>query len=229
MAAWRRALLMLAGACALALASPQAGILPDGRTLELTRARFGPDAVARLVAWREMVQGLAGLSEWDKLVRVNRFFNRLPNVDDAVQWGRRDHWATPVELLAVNGGDCEDFALAKYFSLRAAGVAPERLRITYVRAWLPRQARVEAHMVLAYYPRPEDEPLILDNLIDDIRPAAQRTDLTPTMSFNADGLWSARQRGQSGRIGAASDIRHWNELLARIDQERAAPVTGARP
>jgi len=212
-------IVLTAGLTLLAMAAMETGLLPDDRTLELARARFGSQAAGRLAAWRNLVQDLARAAEEEKLVRVNRFFNALPNVDDQALWGQRDYWATPVELLVRNGGDCEDFALAKYFSLKAAGVPTEKLRITYARVWLARQGRVEAHMVLTYYPAPDADPLVLDNLVDDILPAARRADLSPTMSFNAEGLWSARLRGQSGRLGTSAGIRQWNELLARMGEE----------
>jgi predicted transglutaminase-like cysteine proteinase len=205
--------------CAIS-AAVEDDILPDSRTLELVGKRYGEQAVERVRRWRPLVErDLPVGNEQSKLERSNRFFNQVPGVDDMTNWGQRDYWATPVEVLASNGADCEDYALAKYFTLKAAGVPAERLRITYVRAYLPREKRMEAHMVLAYYPLPDSEPLILDNLDPRIRPAAERSDLIPTMGFNADGLWSARQRGQSGKIGDASSIQHWNNLLARMRQE----------
>ena len=215
----------LAGLSLFTLATMESNFLPDEKTLNLAKSRFGMKAADRLVAWRQLVRSQTGSSEAEKLEQINRFFNQIPNVDDQTLWGQRDYWATPVELLARNGGDCEDFALAKYFTLRAAGVASEKLRVTYARAWLPRQGRMESHMVLSYYLTPDADPLILDNLTDDILPAPKRTDLVPTMSFNAEGLWSARQRGQHGRIGETGSIRHWNDLLARM---RQAP-TGDNP
>lgn len=220
-----RLIALLSGISLLVLAGAQSDILPDERTLELAQARFGAGAVSRLKEWRDLIPRLAQAPEQEKLLRINRFFNRLPNLDDRFLWGQRDYWATPVELLARNGGDCEDFALAKYFSLKAAGVPPDKLRITYARIWLARQSRMEAHMVLAYYPEPDADPLILDNLVNGILPAGSRADLSPTMSFNAEGLWSARQRGQNGRIGETTDIKHWNDLLARMRKEH----TGESP
>jgi predicted transglutaminase-like cysteine proteinase len=220
----KRLLIWSAAFAVLAVAGVEMDLLPNARTLELVGQRYGLAAVERLSAWRDLVLHLGSAGEQEKLARVNDFFNRLPNISDPDQWARRDYWATPVELLAANGGDCEDFALAKYFTLRAAGVAPDRLRVTYVRVWRPQLSRMEPHMVLAYYPAPESEPLILDNLIGDIRPAAARTDLAPTMSFNAEGLWSAKQRGQHGKLGEASDIRHWNDLLARMHHEKTGAI-----
>ncbi len=195
-------------------------LLPDAALIEHMRQSHGPAAARRLQDWGELMRRLPQLDEDARLEGVNRFFNRLAQVDDQMQWGMRDYWATPLELIAVGGGDCEDFALAKYFTLRAVGVAEDKLRITYARAWLPKQKRLEPHMVLAYYPTLDSDPQILDNLVPQIRPAPERTDLTPTHSFNAEGLWSARQRGQNGRLGDTSRLPRWVELLDRMKTER---------
>lgn len=208
-------------ALAMSAVAGETDVLPDGRTLALAKERYGPAAVTRLQRWRELVGQLHSLDEESKVERVNRFFNRIPSLTDEQLWGLRDYWATPVEMLGRNGGDCEDFALAKYFTLRAAGVPNDRLRVTYVRAWRATLQRLESHMVLAYYPFPDADPLILDNLVADLRPAAERTDLTPTLGFNADGLWSAKQRGQSGKLGEAASIDHWNDLLARMREQQS--------
>ena len=54
--------------------------------------------------------------------------------DDDQHWHQADYWATPIETLASNGGDCEDFSIAKYFTLRELGVAEQCLRLTNVNA-----------------------------------------------------------------------------------------------
>ncbi len=124
-----------------------------------------------------------------------------------------DYWATPVEMLASNGGDCEDFSIAKYFSLKELGVPPGSLRITYVRALKFN----EAHMVLAYYPTPDADPFILDNLTGKLVRASERDDLEPVYSFNDEDLWTA---GASDFKGKSSQIRLWSELLAKMEKER---------
>ncbi len=205
----------------LAWAGEETGFLPNSHTLELVRTHYSVAAAERVAHWRQFINDdLFGSNETARLARVNHFFNRVPGVPDQANWQQPDYWATPIELLASNGGDCEDYALAKYFTLKALGVPIERLRITYVLAWIAREQRMESHMVLAYYPTPDADPLILDNLDPQIKPAAERPDLKPIMSFNADGLWSAKQRAQHGRIGDASKIKHWNSLLARMQQEQ---------
>lgn len=215
----RRILLSLL-CLALAAAASEPDILPDERLITLVAERHGQAAAARLRLWRDLVGQIHGVHEEMRVERVNRFFNRIPSKRDRDQWGREDYWASPLEMLISNGGDCEDFALAKYFTLRAAGVSNDRLRVTYVRAWIARENRMESHMVLSYYPFPDADPLILDNLVTEVRPASERTDLTPTMSFNAEGLWSAKQRGQAGRLGEVSRIGHWNDLLERMREQR---------
>ena len=109
------------------------------------------------------------------LTLVNARLNRIRFVDDAVHWGQEDYWATPAESVASDGGDCEDFSIAKYFLLKELGVPVSRLRLVYVKAIRLNQA----HMVLAYYARPDAEPLVLDNLDERVRAASQRTDLVP--------------------------------------------------
>ena len=129
-----------------------------------------------------------------------------------MHWGVPDYWATPLELIGSNGGDCEDFAIAKYFTLRELGIPDERLRITYVKAYLRASNQVQSHMVLSYYASPDAEPLLLDNLTDAIQSAAQRSDLLPTYSFNAAGLWSAKEREAGRRLGDADTLRAWRNL-----------------
>src|SRR5690606_26911116 len=98
-----------------------------------------------------------------------------------VIWRQADYWATPLETLAKRAGDCEDFVIAKYFSLINIGVAPEKLRLIYVRARVGGMGSSQsiAHMVLGYYATPHADPLVLDNLVGTIAPASQRRDLSP--------------------------------------------------
>lgn len=191
--------------------------------IEQFAGKFGADARMRLAAWQKFLlgrrlpeerrEGLPGRSERDILEGVNTFFNRLRFVDDIRHWGVEDYWASPAEMMASNGGDCEDYSIAKYFALKELGVPVARLRITYVKATSINQA----HMVLAYYPSPDADPLILDNLDGRIRPASERTDLIPVYNFNDDDVWLAK----SGvRTGSSTQIRLWRGLLDKLEKER---------
>ena len=188
----------------------------EARILNEVNQHYGNDAPGRIQQWFKVMRAAAAMQETDKLRAVNSFFNALPNVEDSAHWGAQDYWATPLELIGSNGGDCEDFALAKYFALRELGVPDERLRITYVKAFLRGSRQVQSHMVLSYYAAPDAEPLVLDNLSDAIKPASQRSDLAPTYSFNAAGLWSAKEREAGRRLRDADTLPAWRDLRLKM-------------
>ena len=179
--------------------------------------QFGPVAKSRLTEGRALVTTAKNKTlqqEREKLELVNDFMNRTPFVADVQHWGKEDYWATPVEFLSTNGGDCEDFSIAKYFALRSLGVPDEKLRITYVKEIVVYN---EAHMVLAYFPAPDVEPLVLDNINKSIRPASTRTDLVPVYSFNGSGLWLAKdQTGRGQSVGGSDRIGHWKDVQKRL-------------
>ena len=160
--------------------------------------KYGISAKRRLQEWDKLIKQNQSKSEPEKLRLVNDFFNRIRYVSDLEHWGVEDFWATPAELLASNGGDCEDYAIAKYFTLVAMHVDPNKLKITYVKARV--NNKMIAHMVLTYYTQPNAVPLVLDSLNKQIRPATQRPDLTPVYAFNGDGLWIVKSRTEN-RVG----------------------------
>lgn len=181
--------------------------------------RWGAAPQPRFTAWRTTLAELPSAAEPDKLKRVNEFFNRqISFQDDQTVWSAPDYWATPLEFMGKGAGDCEDYAIAKYFSLSMLGVPNERLRLTYVKAKIGGTASTvtQAHMILAYYAQPDAEPLILDNLLSDIRPASRRTDLIPVFSFNSDGLWVGNAAQSQSPVDKLS---RWKELLLKMREE----------
>ena len=215
---------------AVAALAPSAGRADPSIQRAGTDSLGSADAVARrLAAWRALLQEGRSLGERAKLERVNRFFNRLRFVADGQPGSGPDHWDTPREFLARDGGDCEDFALAKYFTLRALGVPRQRLSLTDVRALRPQGAgrAAQAHMVLTYRPAgpsgPGGRALVLDNLRADILPLSRRADLLPVYSFNGAGLWLASRDGSGRRVGSAQRLSRWRELLGRM-RRQASPV-----
>ena len=187
--------------------------------------RLGGNAVVGVKALQAVLRASGNLDDDGRLHAVNQFFNRrIQYADDMEVWGQTDHWASPLELLDKGRGDCEDYVIAKYFSLLSLGMPSAKLRLVYVRALLggPGGA-VQAHMVLAYYPAAngpgaaQTEPLILDNLVTDIRPASRRPDLTPVFSFNSDGLW----QGVNGVADGDPLVRlsRWREVMNKARAE----------
>ncbi len=205
------------------LFAQEAALQLTEKVIASAERKYGVGARNRLQDWVKLIADNRKKSDPDKLSLANDFFNKVPFNSDIEHWGIRDYWATPVELLASNGGDCEDYAIAKYFSLLALGFPMEKLRITYVKAF-NQPPGDQAHMVLTYFSKPDAIPLVLDNLVPHIRPANQRTDLLPIYSFNGDGLWLAKERsagrpGQANKVGGTGQISLWQEMMARMGQE----------
>ncbi len=192
--------------------------------IDSARELYGGAGAQRLIHWQNLLNYSQDLSEAQKLVEVNDFFNRMRFVRDIDHWGEEDFWATPVEFLASGAGDCEDYSIAKYFTLRELGVPDDKLRITYVKAVTLDQA----HMVLSYFASPGAEPLILDNLVSEIRPASNRRDLEPVYNFNGDGLWLSRKRGEGVLVGQSGEIKTWTELRQRLQQSNRQGVLRER-
>jgi predicted transglutaminase-like cysteine proteinase len=215
--------------CAVLIASAYAATVEPGFSRSVTTgvmdyfARlFGQGARGRLEGWKEFVRGsagragqaLGGSGDPELLRLVNGFFNGLPFVEDRVHWRIEDYWATPAEFLSSRGGDCEDYVIAKYFTLKELGVPVSRLRLVYARTWKTR----EAHMVLAYFAAPGADPLILDNQESGIRRAADRPDLIPVYMFNDDDLQFVQQGADAPRHDALS-IRKWRGVTEKLARE----------
>ncbi len=203
------------------LAVSALGATDFDKLLATLTQRWGAGPTPKFNAWRTLITNASSLSDNDRLKKINDFFNRQMRFgEDADIWSQPDYWATPMESIGQGAGDCEDFAIAKYFTLREAGVAPAKLRLIYVRASTGASAgsASQAHMVLAYYAQPEAEPLVLDNLINDIRPASRRPDLVPVFSFNSDGVFTggAKETAPSAGTGRLS---RWEDLLKRARAE----------
>ena len=188
------------------------------RQLAAVEAKYGQPARKRLTSWVDLIAANKQKSEQEKLNLANDFFNQLLFVSDMDHWGVVDYWATPFEMISTGGGDCEDFSIGKYFTLLALGVPSDKLKITYVKARNLGVAN-QAHMVLTYYANPSAMPLVLDNLIPEIKPADQRPDLTPVYSFNGDGLWLAKERGVGKSVSGGNKISLWRDMLARMGKE----------
>lgn len=170
--------------------------------------------------WRALIFDPTIDDERERLTRVNTFFNRRLRFDDDIKvWKEADYWATPLESIALGAGDCEDFAIAKYASLLISGISSERLRLIYVRARIggPQSKVSQAHMVLGYYPTPDAEPLILDNLVSEIRPASRRPDLFPIFSFTSEGLWV--QGASTSSADPTARLSRWRSVLQRMRAE----------
>jgi len=175
-----------------------------------------------LLDWQKLLIEGRDLPISEKLKMVNHFFNRkIEFATDQAVWEQNDHWATPMELLSKGSGDCEDYVIGKYFALLSLDVTIDKLRLIYVKAQVEESSgmRIQAHMVLAYYPSPYVEPLLLDNLIMDIVPASRRPDLQPVFSFNHRGIFNGVNAENNPGRGGVGRYTRWQDLLQRARDE----------
>lgn len=209
--------LLLAAGAVCALAALDAGALR-----QQLADRFGPSRLPLLDNWLATIESAKPKKDDARLKQINDFINRhIVFDDDIAVWQQSDYWATPLETIGQGRGDCEDFAIIKYISLRQAGIPAARLRLIYVKARRNGAAGPVqiAHMVLAYYATPNAEPLVLDNLDPTIRAASQRGDLQPVFSFNSEGIFAGVSGKEQAAAGGTGRLSRWEDALRRIHAE----------
>lgn len=152
----------------------------------------GARDACRLADWQDFVSSLGSEPENQKILAVHRYVNSARFIPDARNWERPDYWAIPKELFG-RGGDCEDYVIAKYLSLRRLGIPTHRLRIVVVYD----ASRREDHAVLAV--ESGEETLVLDNHYRRVRTwETVREDYKPYYSLNEDAVWIHRDWRRSG-------------------------------
>ena len=150
--------------------------------LQQVRQHYGQEAQARLQQWQQILNHSKGKSEVEQLKLTNDFINLIEFIHNPFYQDGLDYRLSPMAFLTLGAGDSEEFSMAKNFTLRKMDIQASRLRLTYTE----RQSNLTPHMVLAYYPSADADPLILDYLDKTIRPLSQRQDLRPVYSFDAE-------------------------------------------
>ncbi len=132
--------------------------------------------------WKRDLMAYQGLPLRDMVERVNTLVNKTEYIEDNQNYSQSDYWATPIEFF-TRGGDCEDFAIAKYVSLRALGVPESRLRIAIVQDM---QKNIP-HAVLIVYT--DEGPVVLDNQNKRVVAAQTISHYKPIFSINRTAWW----------------------------------------
>ena len=178
--------------------------------------KYGKKAKKRVVIWDKMLQKAKKYKKIvKKLKAVNDYFNKIKYMSDKKVWKKKDYWASPFEFMGVGAGDCEDFAIGKYFALRALNIPDKKLKITYVKL-KHKNGRMEAHMVLNYYHKSTSTPIVLDNANKALKLASKRKDLKPIYSFNASGLWQAQNKSKKLKSKGKNKLKKWQSMMSRI-------------
>lgn len=132
--------------------------------------------------WKSNLEAMRGLPLDEMASRVNGMVNQVRYINDSKNWGKSDYWETPVEFFS-KGGDCEDFAITKYASLRALGVPDNRMRIAIVK---DTQKNIP-HAILIVYT--DKGPYVLDNQIKTMTASASIRHYKPIFSINRTAWW----------------------------------------
>lgn len=155
-----------------------------------------PHGKKALASWQNEIASYKGLPLETMAKRVNSYINEQPYILDNRNWGLSDYWSTPVEFFQ-RGGDCEDFAIAKYVSLRALGVPEERLRIAIVHDL----QKDIPHAVLVVYT--DSGALILDNQNDRAEKASRVSRYRPIFTINRQAWWLHTKPGTGSTVIAS--------------------------
>ncbi|MDL2316236.1 transglutaminase-like cysteine peptidase [Desulfovibrio sp. OttesenSCG-928-A18] len=144
----------------------------------------GADVSSKKVAerWAKLREKLADAPLNEKVRGVNVFFNRWPYRTDREVWGVEDYWATPREFMQ-RSGDCEDYAIAKYYALRDLGVPKEILRIAAIKDTILNVG----HAVTIVYM--DDDAYVLDNLSNLVLSHSELDHYDPVFTVNEEFLW----------------------------------------
>ena len=144
--------------------------------------RFAGTAACSYQEWLQFLHTLRRLSKWEQLVAVNGYMNARAYVPDEKNWGMQDHWATPGEFLA-RSGDCEDFAIAKFFSLKHLGWTDDELRIAAVKDL---KLGVGHAVLVVYF---AGTTWLLDNQLENVTDLNTIRHYQPVYSINESHWW----------------------------------------
>ncbi len=179
----------------------------DYKIIQKVAKKYGIFAKNRFLFQEDLLKSLINKNDdiMIKLNKINIFYNQSKYLSDMILYHKIDYWATPYQFLGKDAGDCEDYAIAKYFALKYLKINPKKLYFVYVRV----KKTNTPHMVLAYFKTLNSQPLILDNLTNKIFPASKRKDLIPVYMFNPVIL----EKTLKQKNGV---YRKWDDLIKRI-------------
>ena len=167
----------------------------------------------RLAKYEEVRSKARNLDINKKLAQINLFINGSLAEFDNASMGIDDYWMTPKEFFIKGHGDCEDYVIAKYFTLLELGVKKENLYPAIVKV----EGSASLHLVLLSVEDKNKSPLVLDNLSFKILPFSKRTDLTPIATFNEiDSYTLTREKFlQKANVDWGKENK-WEKLLNRV-------------
>lgn len=181
------------------------------KNIELNKYAQGKNKQSQYI---QLIESHLSDKETDKLKIINDYINSTIQYETDMQaWNQVDYWAPPLELLNNGSGDCEDFAIVKYYGLKKIGINSNKLRLVYVQYKSYAEDIIQPHMVLSYT-KENHQVLILDNLVNEIKTSDERKDLTPVFSFNDEGIYTEMNESKLKR-----SLSKWNEVIEKAKKE----------
>ena len=167
----------------------------------------------RLIKYLELKKKVKDFEILKKLSHVNVFYNKILPINDATKYQVDDHWSTPKEFLINGRGDCEDYAIAKYFTLIETGIPKDKLFLSVVKV----KGATNYHMILLYFENKKSMPLVLDNLSFRVLPFDIRKNLDPQFIFNEKEAFLLKNKKISKKVRIKwGKVDKWQGLLDRI-------------
>lgn len=161
--------------------------------VERTNCRFAGTAACSYKEWMQFLHRLRRASKWEQLVAVNAYMNARPYVADDTNYGIQDYWATPNEFLA-RSGDCEDFAIAKFLSLKQLGWTDDELRIVAVK---DHKLGMGHAVLVAYF---GGKIWLLDNQLEHVTDLETVRHYEPVYSINQSHWWLHKNDERPGSL-----------------------------
>ncbi len=172
----------------------------------------------RLLRYKDFLKEARYFRLEKKLNRVNSYINKIRSKHDKVsnRGGENtigDYWMTPKEFFIAGSGDCEDYAIAKMYTLLYLGIDPKKLFLSVVKV----KGHTTLHMILLYFDKKDAIPLVLDNLSWKILPFDQREDLSPLFAFNWIDSYDFKDKKLDRKITIDwGKENKWENLLKRL-------------
>lgn len=188
---------------------------PDFSSEEIIEIKksFGIKAQNRVLNYINNINYYKHLPREKQLSKVNLYLNQLLTKKDIQHHSNSDYWETPKEFLITGKGDCEDYAIIKYYTLLKLGFKKSRLYMTIVYEKYSKKY----HMVLSYFKSRKQPPLILDNLSFRILNSEQREDLIFKNFINETGVYKLDDKFTLIKVDDAHP--KLIDLIKRIDKE----------
>jgi len=186
----------------------------NNNDLQLIKSSPNEKAITiRLIKYLELKKKIKEFRILKKLSHVNSFYNKILPINDETKYHVDDHWSTPKEFLINGRGDCEDYAIAKYFTLIETGIPKEKLFLSVVKV----KSATNYHMILLYFENKKSMPLVLDNLSFRVLPFDIRKDLDPQFIFNEKVAYLLKNKKIDKKVRIKwGKVDKWQLLLDRV-------------